>query len=122
MKDYKLNVKDYLEDFWLVEETYKVGDDFGFFPDDEIESYENKLQSIVQNDTDYIFTIALKKHETSEIYTKSYNVQKGSRIDMIRLLPNVICAMPPLRTEILVEITDISSDFVSLRVVGIVDE
>ena len=122
MKDYKLNVKDYLEDFWLVEETYKVGDDFGFFPDDEIESYENKLQSIVQNDTDYIFTIALKKHETSEIYTKSYNVQKGSRIDMIMLLPNVICAMPPLRTEILVEITDISSDFVSLRVVGIVDE
>ena len=121
MKDYKLNVEDYLEEFWLVEETYKAGDDFGFFPDDDIISYDNTLQSITQNDTDYTFTRAVKNNETGEVYPKSYNVQKGSRIDMIMLLPNVVCCMPPIRTEVLVEITDISAEALSMKVVGIVD-
>lgn len=121
MKDYKLNVQDYLEDFWLVEETYKAGDDFGFFPDDDIISYDNTLQSIVQNDKGYTFTIAVKNYETGEVYTKSYNVQKGSRIDMIMLMPNVVCSMPPIRTEVLMEITDITAESLSMKVVGVVD-
>lgn len=122
MKDYKSNVKDYLEDFWLIEDTYKEGDDFVFFPDDEIESYETTLQSITHNDTGFTFTIAVKNFETKEVYTKSYNVQKGDKLDMIILMPNVVCAMPPLRTEVLVEVTDIFAEAVSLKIVGIMDE
>ena len=122
MKDYKLNVQDYLEEFWLVEETYKPGDDFGFFPDDDIISYDNTLQSITQNEKDFTYTIAVKNEETEEVYTKSYNVQKGSRIDMIMLMPNVVCSMPPIRTEVLMEITDITAESMSLKVVGVVDK
>ena len=121
MKDYKLNVKDYLEDFWLVEETCKAGDDFGFFPDDDVISFQNTLQSITKNATDYTFTLAIKNYETGQVYTKSYNVQKGSRIDMIMLMPNVACGMPPGRTEVLMEITNISEEALSLKVVGVVD-
>ena len=40
---------------------------------------------------------------------------------MIMLMPNVVCSMPPIRTEVLMEITDITAESLSMKVVGVVD-
>ncbi len=122
MKNYKSNIQDYIESEFLEEETYKLGDELTFLPEEEVEANFCKLESIIPNDEEFNVTLAIENEWTGERYKKSYQVKRDSKVEMNMLLPNLACFLPPTRIPVLTEITNISSELLSIRAVGILDE
>ncbi len=122
MKNYKSNIQDYIEAEFLAEETYKVGDELAFLPAEEIEANFCKLESAIANGENLNVTFAIENEWTGERYKKSYQVKKGSKVEMNMLLPNLACFLPPMRIPVLAEITNISSESLSVKPVGILED
>ena len=122
MKNYKLNIQDYIEPEFLEEESSKIGEELSFLPEEEIEANFCTLESITTAGEDYTVSLAIENEWTGERYKKSYKVKQGSEIEMNMLLPNLACFLPPSRIPVLAKITAISSEGLSLKAVGILKE
>ena len=122
MKNYKLNIQDYIEPEFLEEETYKLGDELAFLPEEEPEANFCKLESIVSNGEDFTVTLAIENEWTGEHYKKAYQVKQDSEMEMNMLLPNLACFLPPCRVPVLVEITALSAELLTIKPVGILEE
>ncbi len=122
MKNYKSNIQDYIESEFLEEETYKIGDELAFLPAEEIEANFCKLESLVSGGKDFNVTLAIENEWTGERYKKTYQIKEGSELEMNMLLPNLACFLPPNRGPVLVSITEISTEAISIKPVGILEE
>lgn len=122
MKNYKANIQDYIYSEFLGEETYKLGDELAFLPEDEPEANFCKLESIVSNDEDFTVTLAIENEWTGERYKKTYQVKEGFEIEMNMLLPNLACFLPPTRVPVIAKITGITSELLSVKPIGILGE
>ena len=122
MKNYKSNIQDYIEAEFLAEETYKIGDELAFLPEEEIEANFCKLESLVTDEKDFNVTLAVENEWTGERYKKTYQLKEGSEIEMNMLLPNLACFLPPRRVPVLARILLISTEAISIKPVGILEE
>lgn len=122
MKNYKTNIQDYIEAEFLEEETYKLGDELAFLPEEEIEANFCKLESIASNEEDFTVNLAIENEWTGERYKKTYQVKEGSELEMNMLLPNLACFLPPSKVSVLVEITAVSTELLTIKPVGIHEE
>ena len=122
MKNYKLNIQDYIEAEFLEEETYKLGDELAFLPEEEPEANFCKLESIVSNGEDFTVTLAIENEWTGERYKKTYQVKDGSELEMNMLLPNLACFLPPSRVPVIAKITVIAEESLSIKPVGILEK
>ena len=122
MKNYKTNIQNYIESEFLKEETYKLGDELAFLPEEEIEANFCKLESIVANSEVFSVTLAVENEWTGERYKKTYQMKEGSELEMNMLLPNLACFLPPSRVPVMTKITAISTDELSIKPVGILAE
>ena len=122
MKNYKLNIQDYIEAEFLEEETYKLGDELAFLPEEEPEANFCKLESIVSNGEDFSVNLAIENEWTGERYKKTYQVKEDSELEMNMLLPNLACFLPPNRVPVMAKIATISEESLSIKPVGILDE
>ena len=122
MKNYKSNIKDYIEPEFLEEETYKIGEELAFLPEEEIEANFCKLESIASNVEDFTVTLAVENEWTGERYKKAYQVKEGSDLEMNMLLPNLACFLPPSRVPVMVKVTAISAELLTIKPVGILEK
>lgn len=122
MKNYKLNIQDYIEPEFLEEETSKIGEELTFLPEGETEANFCTLESIVSNDEGFTVILAIENEWTGERYKKTYHVKEGSEIEMNMLLPNLACFLPPTHVPVLVRITALSSDGITLKAIGVPEE
>lgn len=122
MKNYKSNIQDYIEAEFLEEESVKVGEELAFLPEEENEANFCKLESVVPSGENFNVTLAVENEWTGKRYKKSYQVKEGSELEMNMLLPNLACFLPPTKVPILVEITNISTEAIGMKVVGILEE
>lgn len=122
MKNYKSNIQEYIEPEFLEEESYKIGDELAFLPEEEPEANFCKLESIISNGEDFTITLAIENEWTGERYKKSYQVREGCELEMNMLLPNLACFLPPSRLSVLVEITTISAELLTIKPAGILEE
>lgn len=122
MKNYKSDIQNYIEPEFLEEETYKLGDELLFLPEEEVEANFCKLESIIPNEEEFNVTLAIENEWTGERYKKTYQVKEGSELEMNMLLPNLACFLPPRRVSVMVKITTISVESISLKPVGILAE
>ena len=122
MKNYKFNIQDYIEPEYLEEENSKIGEELSFLPEEETEANFCTLESIVSNGEDFTVILSIENEWTGERYKKTYHVKEGSEIEMNMLLPNLACFLPPTHIPVLVKITALSSDRISLKAVGIPEE
>ena len=122
MKNYKLNIQDYIEPEFLEEETSKIGEELTFLPEEETEANFCTLESIKTTEEDFTVILAIENEWTGERYKKTYHVKEGSEIEMNMLLPNLACFLPPMRIPVLAEITNISSESLSVKPVGILED
>lgn len=119
MKNYKANIQDYIDPEFLGEETYKLGDELAFLPKDEPEANFCKLESIVSNGEEFAITVVVENEWTGERYKKTYQVKEGSELEMNMLLPNLACFLPPTRVPVIAKIAGITSEFLSVKPIGI---
>ena len=117
--NYLLNVTDYLDETFLEEETYKIGDDVLFLPEEENDANFCSLKSIDLRDNLFITTFIIENEWTGEKYVRTYNFQAGSKIGMNMLGPNLACFLPPKKIPVLVEITAISAEHITIKVIGV---
>ena len=117
--NYLLNVTDYLDETFLEEETYKIGDDVLFLPEEENDANFCSLKSIDLKDNFFITTFMIENEWTGEKYARTYNFQPGSKIGMNMLGPNLACFLPPKKIPVLVEITAISAEHIVFKVIGV---
>ena len=122
MKNYKLNIQDYIEPEYLEEETSKIGEELTFLPEEETEANFCTLESIKTTDEDSTVILSIENEWTGERYKKIYHVKEGSEIEMNMLLPNLACFLPPTHIPVLVKIMALSSDGISLKTIGIPEE
>ena len=122
MMNYKSNIQDYILPEYLEEETAKIGEELSFLPEEEIEANFCTLESIETTGEDFTITLAIENEWTGERYKKTYQIREGSEIEMNMLLPNMACFLPPTRIPVLAKITGVSSDELSLKAVGILEE
>ena len=122
MKHYKSNIQDYIEPEFLEEETYKLGDELAFLPEEEVDANFCQLESIVSNGEDFTVNLAIENEWTGERYKKTYQVKEGSELEMNKLLPNLACFLPPSKVPIMVKITAISAETLALKPIGILEE
>lgn len=122
MKNYKFDIQNYIESEFLVEESYKLGDELAFLPAEEIEANFCKLESLVPGEKDFNVTLAIENEWTGERYKKTYQVKEGAELEMNMLLPNLACFLPPNRVPVLAKITAISAESFTLKSVGILAE
>lgn len=119
MKNYKLNVEDYIDSEFLEEELVKIGEELSFLPEEEREANFCKLESVISNNKEFNVTFAIENEWTGEKYKKSYQIKQGSKIGMNKLLPNLACFLPPVKVPVLVEIIAISTESLTLKTVGV---
>ena len=122
MKNYKSNIQDYIEPDFLEEETYSLGDELAFLPEEEIEANFCKLESIVPYGEVFSVTLAVENEWTGERYKKKYQVKEGSELEMNMLLPNIACFLPPSRVPVLAKISAIFEESLSIKPVGILEK
>lgn len=122
MKNYKLNIQDYIEPEFLEEETSKIGEELSLLPEEETEANFCTLESIKTTEEDFTVILAIENEWTGERYKKTYHVKEGSEIEMNMLLPNLACFLPPTHIPVLAKITALSSDGISLKAIGIPEE
>lgn len=122
MKTYKSNIQDYIEPEYLEEETSKIGEELSFLPEEETEANFCTLESIKTTEEDFTVILAIENEWTGERYKKTYHVKEGSEIEMNMLLPNLACFLPPTHIPVLAKITALSSDGISLKAIGILEE
>ena len=61
MRNYKMNVNEYLSEETLGEITVGIGDDFGYMPFEEAEANFAFIESIKDENDFYIITIKIEK-------------------------------------------------------------
>jgi hypothetical protein len=122
MKNYKLNIQDYIEPEFLEEENSKIGEELSFLPEEETEANFCTLESIVSNGEVFTVILSIENEWTGERYKKTYHVKECSEIEMNMLLPNLACFLPPTHIPVLAKITTLSSDGISLKAIGIPEE
>ncbi len=122
MKNYKSNIQEYIEPEFLEEESYKIGDELAFLPEEEPEANFCKLESIISNGEDFTVNLAIENEWTGERYKKTYQVKEESELEMNMLLPNLACFLPPTRIPVLAKITAISGEKLSIKAIGILAE
>ena len=122
MKNYKSNIQDYIDPEYLEEETSKIGEELSFLPEEESEANFCILESIRPTGKDFTVILAIENEWTGERYKKTYQVKEGSELEMNMLLPNLACFLPPTHIPVLVRITTLSKDGLTLKAVGIPEE
>jgi len=122
MKNYKSNIQDYIAAEYLDEESIKIGEELSFLPEEESEANFCTLESISKTGEDFTVILVIENEWTGERYKKTYQIREGSEIEMNMLLPNMACFLPPTRIPVLAKITGVSSDELSLKAVGILEE
>jgi hypothetical protein len=58
----------------------------------------------------------------NKIKLLSYEIQKGSKLELTMLTPNLACFLPPNRVPVLAEITGVSEDSISIRPIGVSED
>ncbi len=119
MKNLHSNIhnKTYIDVFG--EQTYTLGEELIFLPKEETEANFCTLETIHNNNDIYNITLAIENEWTGKKYKKSYSLQKGSKLKLNMLTPNLACFLPPNRIPVLVEINNISSTFVTFKTINI---
>ena len=122
MKKYNNNISNYVSPEYLEEETTRIGEELTFLPEEENEANFCKLESVKSTGEGFTITLAIENEWTGERYKKTYQIKEGSEIEMNMLLPNLACFLPPTRIPVLAKITSLSTDKISLKAVGILEE
>lgn len=122
MKNYKSNINDYIEEDFTKEESYKCGEEMTFLPKEEDEANFCTLEKIENNNSDFFIQVFIENEWTGERYRKAYEIQKGSKLELTMLTPNLACFLPPNRVPVLAEITGVSEDSISIRPIGVSED
>ena len=122
MKNYKSNINDYIEEDFTKEESYKCGEEMTFLPKEEDEANFCTLEKIKNNNSDFCIQVFIENEWTGERYRKTYEIQKGSKLELNMLTPNLACFLPPNRVPVLAEITGVSEDSISIKPIGVSED
>ncbi len=119
MKNYKMNVNEYLSEETLEEITVGIGDDFGYMPFEEAEANFAFVESIKKENDFYIIIIKIENEFNGETYQKEYKVQKGSKLELNDFEMPLMCFLPPEKVPALVEVLNVSETSITLKTIGI---
>ena len=119
MRNYRTNVKDYLNEDTLNEFEVEIDGDFGYVPFEETEANFCYLESINPILDAWIITLRVENEFTGEKYTKEYTVNKGSKLELNTFGDLFMCFLPPEKVPALVEVLDVSETSITLKTIGI---
>ena len=116
MKDYKSNISDYVDEKFLGEKSYKLGEEMYFLPGEEHEANFCTLETIKKVTDGFSVILSIENQWTGERY------QKGCKLQMDMLTPNLACFLPPNRVPVLAEVTAISLEGISIKPIGVTQD
>ena len=122
MRNYRTNVKDYLNEDTLNEFEVEIDGDFGYVPFEETEANFCYLESINSILDAWIITVRVENEFTGEKYTKEYSVNKGSKLELNTFGVLFMCFLPPEKIPVLVEVVSVGLKTITLKTVGILEE
>lgn len=123
MRNYRTTkIEDYLPEGATEVYSPKVGDDFGYVPFEETEANFCYLESIKPIQDAWILTVRVENEFSKEKYTKEYTVNVGSKLELNTFGDLFMCFLPPEKIPVLVEITSVKTDEISLKTIGILEE
>ena len=122
MKDYKSNISDYVDEKFLGEKSYKLGEEMYFLTGEEHEANFCTLETIKKVTDGFSVILSIENEWTGERYKKTYTVQKGCKLQMDMLTPNLACFLPPNRVPVLAEVTAISLEGISIKPIGVTQD
>jgi len=122
MKNYKMNVNEYLSEEILGEVEAGIGDDFGFVPVEEGEANFGFVESIIPVGNEYKLIVRVENEFTGEKYTKEYELKKGTKLELNAFEMPLMCFLPPDKVPVLAEVVDVNETSVTMKIVGVEEE
>jgi len=122
MRNYNENVNNYLSYEITEVATFELGDSISYIPFEETEANFCFLESINNINNSWEITFRVENEFNGEKYKKTYCVNKNSKLELNTFDFPLMCFLPPEKIPILAEITDITMNTVSIKIVGILEE
>lgn len=122
MRKYKEDIKNYISKENQAEEDFKIGESLPYLPFEETDANFCDLKSIQKSVDSWDVVLKINNEFTGETYFKPYTVNIGTKIELNVLEMPIMCFLPPDKVPVLVEVTSISEEVISLKIVGILQE
>lgn len=117
--NYQLNVEDYFASEFLNEITYCTGDEMNWLPESEYEANFCWLDSIRKKNSTWELIFRIENEFTKCTYKKYFKLQEEMLLELNQLQPNPAFFLPPRKVPVLVKVTQITEETVTLKTIGI---